>query len=286
MERYSIEPATKVRLEDFDPDDTGDFKSKPDAKEKLQGDCETLADLQDKLYAQARYGVLIVLQGMDTAGKDGVIKHVMRGLNPSGVVVSSFKQPSAEEQRHDYLWRAAKALPERGRISVFNRSYYEDVIVTRVHPQFLGQFEEQARQHDGAFWKTRFRDIGNFERYLADNNIIVLKFYLHISKDEQKKRLLRRLNDTARQWKFSVLDLQERSYWEQYTQAYEDMLSHTSQEHAPWYVIPANHKWFARLAIAGIIVNRFKKLNPQYPKLSPEVKDQLAKAKAAIEAES
>ncbi len=286
MERYSIEPASKVRLNDFDPDDTGDFKSKPDAKEKLQDDCETLADLQDKLYAQARYGVLIVLQGMDTAGKDGVIKHVMRGLNPSGVVVSSFKQPSAEEQRHDYLWRAAKALPERGRISVFNRSYYEDVIVTRVHPQFLGQFEEQARQHDGAFWKTRFRDIDNFERYLADNNIIVLKFYLHISKDEQKKRLLRRLNDTARQWKFSVLDLQERSYWEHYTEAYEDMLSHTSQECAPWYIIPANHKWFARLAIAGIIVNRFKKMNPEYPKLSPEMKDQLAKAKAAIEAES
>ena len=286
MERYAIEPASKVRLEDFDPDDTGDFKSKQDAKQKLQDDCETLADLQDKLYAQARYGVLIVLQGMDTAGKDGVIKHVMRGLNPSGVVVSSFKQPSAEEQRHDYLWRAAKELPERGRISVFNRSYYEDVIVTRVHPQFLGQFEEQARQHDGAFWKARFRDIDNFERYLADNNIVVLKFYLHISRDEQKKRLLRRLNDTARQWKFSVLDLQERSYWEHYAEAYEDMLSNTSQEHAPWYVIPANHKWFARLAIAGIIVNRFKKLNLEYPKLSPEMKDQLAKAKAAIEAES
>jgi PPK2 family polyphosphate:nucleotide phosphotransferase len=283
-DRYLVDPSHTVRLDAYDPNDTGNFKSREDARQKLQTDIETLAQLQDKLYAQARHGMLIVLQGMDTAGKDGIIKHVMSGLNPAGVVVYSFKEPSAEERRHDYLWRAHKVVPERGRMAIFNRSYYEDVIVTRVHPQLLGEFQEQTEKQGDSFWRTRFRDIDCFERYLMDNNVIVLKFFLHISKDEQKKRLLKRLDDATKQWKFSGSDLQERGFWDRYVQAYEDALTHTGSS-APWYVIPANHKWFARLAIADIIVDCLKKLRPEYPKVSPEIQELLAKAKAAIESE-
>jgi PPK2 family polyphosphate:nucleotide phosphotransferase len=284
-DRYLVKSSHDLRLDNYDPNDTGTFKSKSEVKQKLQADCETLADLQDKLFAQARNGVLIVLQGMDTAGKDGVVEHVMSGLNPSGVFVQSFRQPSSEEQRHDYLWRANKALPARGHIGIFNRSYYEDVIVTRVHPALLGEFEQQANEQGTEFWKTRFSDIAAFERYLADNNIVVLKFFLHISKDEQKKRLLQRLDNPSKQWKFSVTDLQERSFWDEYIRAYEDMLSHTSEANAPWYVIPANHKWFARVAIADIIAGHLEKLRPEDPQPSPLMQEQLAKAKAAIDAE-
>ena len=284
-DRYLVDPSRTVRLENYDPKDTGKFKSREDAEQKLQEDIEALAELQEKFYAQARYGMLIVLQGMDTAGKDGIISHVMSGLNPAGVIVYSFKQPSAEEQRHDYLWRAHKVVPERGRMAIFNRSYYEDVVVTRVHHQLLGEFQEQEDKQRGAFWKTRFRDIDCFERYLTDNNIVVLKFFLHISKDEQKKRLLKRLDDPTKHWKFSPADLQERGFWDRYVEAYEDVLTHTASS-APWYVIPANHKWFARLAIADIIVGRLKQLHPEYPKVSPEIQGLLAKAKAAIESEA
>ena len=283
--RYLVEPSRGVRLEDFDPDDTGKFESHADAGQKLNDDVDTLAKLQEKLFAQAWYGLLVVLQGMDTAGKDGVIKHVMSGVNPAGVTVCSFKQPSSEEQRHDYLWRASKALPERGRMAIFNRSYYEDVIVTRVHPQLLGQFQEQAGKSGEAFWKARFRDISDFERYLLDNNVMVLKFFLHISKSEQKKRLVKRLDDPEKHWKFSTSDLQERSYWDQYVRAYEEALSHTSSTAAPWYVIPANNKWFARLTIADIIVDHLQRIHPEYPKVSPDIQEELAKAKTAIEAE-
>lgn len=285
MKRFIVDSPGRVRLDDFDPADTGGFHSKSEAKAKLGEDIETLASLQDKLYAEARRGVLIVLQGMDTAGKDGAIKHVMTGVNPSGVVVYSFKQPSAEEQRHDYLWRAHKVVPERGRISIFNRSYYEDVIVTRVHPSLLGQFQSGAEKGE-AFWKERFSDIVAFERYLTHNGISILKFFLHISKDEQKKRLSKRLEDTSKQWKFSAADLQERGYWNDYVRAYEDMLSHTSEHAAPWHVIPSNHKWYARLAIANIIVEHLKHLNPRYPRISAEVEHQIEQAKAAIQAET
>lgn len=281
-DRYLVDHSHAVRLEDYDPKDTGHFKSRGDAQQKLQADIETLASLQDRLYAEARHGVLIVLQGMDTAGKDGVIKHVMSGLNPAGVIVTSFKQPSAEEQQHEYLWRIHKAIPERGRTAIFNRSYYEDVIVTRVHPQLLGEFQERAGKQGETFWKSRFRDIAAFERYLTDNNIAVVKFFLHISKDEQKKRLLKRLDDPEKHWKFSASDLQERGYWDKYVQAYEEALTHTGTA-APWYVIPADHKWFARLAIADIIVERLKKLHPEYPKTSPEIEALIAKSKEAIE---
>ena len=221
---------------------------------------------------------------MDTAGKDGIIKHVMSGLNPAGVLVYSFKQPTVEEQRHDYLWRAHKVTPGRGRMTIFNRSYYEDVIVTRVHPHLLGEFQEQAGKNGGSFWLQRFRDIECFERYLVDNNIFILKFFLHISKEEQKKRFVKRLDDDSKHWKFSASDLQERGYWDQYVHAYEDVLRHTASS-APWYVIPANHKWFARLAIADVIVDRLKQLHPEYPQASPEIQELLAKAKAAIESE-
>lgn len=284
MKRFIIDSPGRVRLDDFDPADTGGFRSKSEAEAKLSDDIQTLGSLQDKLYAEARQGVLIVLQGMDTAGKDGAIKHVMTGINPAGVTVYSFKQPSSEEQRHDYLWRAHKVVPERGRISIFNRSYYEDVIVTRVHTTLLGQFEKEAEKGE-AFWKARYADIVDFERYLAHNGISIIKFFLHISKDEQKKRLSKRLEDTSKQWKFSANDLQERGFWDDYVRAYEDVLSHTSERAAPWHVIPANHKWFARLAIANIIVEHLKRLDPQYPRISPEVERQIENAKAAIQAE-
>jgi PPK2 family polyphosphate:nucleotide phosphotransferase len=283
--KFAVKPATKVRLADFDPADTAGFSSKSEAEHKLLGDVETLAELQDKLSAQAAYGVLIVLQGMDTAGKDGAIKHVMTGVNPAGVNVHSFKQPSAEEMRHDYLWRTSKVLPARGEIAIFNRSYYENVLVTRVHPALLGEFEATAKAQGDAFWERRFADLANFEHYLAHNDILVLKFFLHISKEEQKRRLLERLDDAAKQWKFSAADLQERSFWDEYLHAYEQMLGHTSTAFAPWYVIAANHKWFARLAVANILAARLKKLDLAYPKLSPSMQEQLAQAKSEIETE-
>ena len=283
-DRYLVDPSCRVRLEKLDPDDTGNFESREDAQQKLQTDIDALEELQEKLFAQARYGVLVVLQGMDTAGKDGIIKHVMCGLNPAGVVVSSFKEPSAEELRHDYLWRAQKAIPERGRIAIFNRSYYEDVIVTRVHPQLLGEFTEQAEKQGDAFWERRFRDIDGFERYLTDNNIVVLKVFLHVSKGEQKKRLLKRLNDDSKHWKFSAADLAERSFWDSYVRAYEHAITHTASS-SPWYIVPADHKWFARLTVAGIIVDRLKKLHLEYPKTSPQIEESLAKAKESIESE-
>lgn len=270
----------------LDPRDTGKYDSKDDAQQKLASDIATLADLQDKLYAEARNGVLVVLQGMDTAGKDGVVKHVMSGLNPAGVDVYSFKQPSEEEQRHDYLWRASKVLPERGRIAIFNRSYYEDVIVTRVHPQLLGHGQRRAVEEGEGFWKRRFREIANFERYLVDNGVVVVKFFLHISKEEQRKRLLKRLDDPSKQWKFSMSDASERAYWDDYMRAYEDMLEHTSNDCAPWYAIPANHKWFARLTVAEIIVDRLQELHPQYPKTGAELQERLRKVKEAIEADA
>ncbi|MBV9269612.1 MAG: polyphosphate kinase 2 family protein [Candidatus Eremiobacteraeota bacterium] len=286
MKRFIIAARDRVRLSDFDPRDTGSFRSKDDARKKLQQDIETLAELQDKLYAQARHGVLVILQGIDTAGKDGAIKHVMTGINAAGVTVYSFKEPSSEEQRHDYLWRAHKVVPPRGRISIFNRSYYEDVVVTRVHPELLGQFAEEARARGDDFWEQRFSDIMAFERYLSHNGIAILKFFLHISKEEQKKRLLKRIDDPSKHWKFSAADLQERSYWDRYVSAYEQMLSHTSETTAPWYVIPADRKWFARMAIADIIVERLKRIDPQYPKIAPALERELQLAKAAIVAET
>jgi PPK2 family polyphosphate:nucleotide phosphotransferase len=286
LDRFVVEPSTKVRLAELDPGETAEFGSKSEAAEKLATDIASLATLQDKLSAQAQYGVLVVLQGMDTAGKDGAIKHVMTGVNPAGVNVHSFKQPSPEELHHDYLWRSSKVLPARGEIVIFNRSYFENVIVTRVHPELLERCEKQAKKQGDAFWERRFSDINHFERYLTHNDILVIKFFLHISKEEQKKRLLERLDDKSKQWKFSTGDLHERGCWDEYVRAYEHMLSETSTKSAPWYVIPADHKWFARLAVANIIVNRLKKLDLAYPKLPPQMEQQLVQAKADIQAES
>jgi PPK2 family polyphosphate:nucleotide phosphotransferase len=285
VERFLVKPSATVRLGDFDPGETPGFASKSESAKKLASDVEALAGLQDRLIAQGKYGVLVVLQGMDTAGKDGVVKHVMTGVNPAGVHVHSFKKPSVEEARHDYLWRTSIQLPARGEIAIFNRSYFENVLVTRVHPELLGDFQEEATERGDEFWQERYSDINAAERYLAHNDIIVIKLFLHVSKDEQKRRLESRLDDPSKQWKFSAADLQERGFWDAYVSAYEAMLSQTSTPHAPWYVIPADRKWYARLAVAAIIVRHLENLDPQYPTLSAQMQTDLARAKAAIEAE-
>ncbi|MGR4064561.1 MAG: polyphosphate kinase 2 family protein [Vulcanimicrobiaceae bacterium] len=285
VERFIIKPSSRVRLQDYDAGETPGFESKSDAGKTLKDDIGALADLQDRLIAQGKYGVLVVLQGMDTAGKDGVVKHVMTGVNPAGVNVHAFKKPSAEEARHDYLWRTSKANPARGEIAIFNRSYYENVLVTRVHPELLADFQEEAARRGDGFWQERYDDINDEERYLAHNDIVIIKLFLHISKNEQKIRLESRLDDPSKHWKFSAADLQERGYWDAYVNAYECTLSETSTEHAPWYVIPADRKWFARLAVAAILVRHLVRLDPQYPTLSPELQAALERAKASIEAE-
>lgn len=285
IESFTIAPGSDVSLAALNASDTGGYGHKREARKKLQHDIEELSDLQDKLSAQAGHAVLIVLQGMDTAGKDGAIKHVLSGVNPAGVDVYSFKQPSVLERSHDYLWRAVQALPARGRIAIFNRSYYEDVLVTRVHPGLLGADEVRADAGGSAFWTARFDDINDFERYLTRNGTTILKFFLHISKAQQKKRLLARLNDPAKQWKFSLSDLRERPYWDAYVEAYEQMLSATSTQTAPWYVIPSDRKWYARLAIASVIVERIRALDPAYPPLSAEMSEEIVRARTALESE-
>ncbi len=273
-------PNAKQRMRDFDPGDTWGCKDKREAQDKLAQDVEALRELQNVLSAQAEHAVLIIFQGMDTAGKDSAIKHVISGVNPQGVHVYSFKAPSEEEKRHDYLWRAQKVMPERGRIGIFNRSYYEDVLITRVHPDLLGP--RLARHADKEFWKRRFRDINDYERYLADNGTSIIKFFLNISKKEQRKRLLERLDKPDKQWKFSIGDLQQRGFWDEYMKAYEAMVHETSTAHAPWYVIPADHKWFAHLAVADILVKRLRALKMSYPKLPPSLRDALREQKRKL----
>jgi PPK2 family polyphosphate:nucleotide phosphotransferase len=275
----------KIKLKDYDPDDTGPFKQKEDALAKLGDDIETLADLQDVLYAQNTYAVLLIFQAMDAAGKDGTIKHVMSGVNPQGCQVFSFKAPSSEELDHDYLWRCMKALPERGRIGIFNRSYYEEVLVAKVHPQILErqQLPDEAKVDD--IWKYRYREINNFEEYLVRNGIFILKFFLNVSKKVQKERFLERLTNPEKNWKFSLTDAKERAYWNQYMDAYEDMLNNTSTRHAPWHVVPADHKWFTRAAVADIIVKKLASLNLKYPAVTEEHRRELQTAKEMLEKE-
>jgi PPK2 family polyphosphate:nucleotide phosphotransferase len=282
---FIVPPGKKIRLKDFDPDFTGDYKSKDAASEKLQKDIERLAKYQDVLYAQNTWALLIVLQAMDTAGKDSTIRHVMSGVNPQGTQVHSFKAPSAEELDHDFLWRSAKALPERGNIGIFNRSYYEEVLVVRVHPEMLERQKLPDELVGKNIWKHRFDDINNFEEYLARNGIAILKFFLHLSKDEQKRRLLARINTPEKNWKFSVTDPVERAYWNDYMECYEDALSNTSTEHAPWYVIPADHKWFTHVVVADVIVEKLKALKLKYPQLSKKDRQHLVEAKALLENE-
>jgi PPK2 family polyphosphate:nucleotide phosphotransferase len=279
MKRLAARPGKKISLKDFDPEWTGGISDKKQAVRLLQKGVDMLAQQQDRLYAQDTYGILIVFQAMDAAGKDGTIRHVMSGINPQGCQVFSFKSPSAEERDHDYLWRSLKATPERGRIGIHNRSYYEEVLVCRVHPEILAsqQLPEDAKG-DG-IWKQRYVQINSMERYLVDNGIIVLKFFLHISKKEQKKRFLARIDDPDKNWKFSVNDAKERVFWKDYMRAYEDAFTHTSTKSAPWYIIPANNKWFSRLAVAAIVYQTLEDLNLQYPKVSKEKHAELQKTR-------
>lgn len=280
-----VPPGKKISLQDYDPAYKGDFVQKSEADEALQQGIRELASYQDMLYAQDQYALLIILQAMDAAGKDGIIKHVMSGLNPQGTQVYSFKVPSAEEMDHDYMWRNFKALPERGRIGIHNRSYYEETLVVRVHPQILAGQHLPAHLKDKGVWRRRFREMNNFEHYLVDNGTIVLKFFLHVSKEEQKKRFLERIDMEEKNWKFSLTDVKERALWDDYMRAYEDVLSNTSTAWAPWYVIPADRKWFTRLAVSGVINATIKGLNLAYPTLSEEQKGDLAQARELLMSE-
>lgn len=257
---------------------------KSDGKKLLKENVEKLTELQNKLYAYNKYALLLIFQGMDAAGKDGAIKHVMSGLNPQGVQVFSFKQPSAEELNHDYLWRINKSLPERGRIGIFNRSHYEDVLIVRVHDLIKKRKLPQELVSNN-IWETRFEQIRNFEKYLFENGIITIKFFLNISKEEQKSRFMERLEDESKNWKFSASDLEERKYWNDYRKCFEDAIKNTSTQNSPWYVIPADRKWFARYSISEIIIEEVTKLNLQYPKLSGEQKKMLDVYKEQLKSE-
>jgi PPK2 family polyphosphate:nucleotide phosphotransferase len=263
-------PGREIHLTDFDPAFTSKFQDKGAAKEKLQADIQRLAALQDVFYAQGGYALLIVFQGMDAAGKDGAIKHVMSGINPQGVEVNSFKAPSTEELAHDYLWRCAKVLPERGRIGIFNRSYYEELAIVRVHASLLENEQIPTRDDTSNIWRNRYEDVVAFERHLVRNGTLVLKFFLHLSKGEQRERLLERIDTPEKNWKLSASDVRERTFWERYQRVYEELLTHTSHESAPWYVIPADHKWFSRAAVADVICSQLEALHLTYPHASAE----------------
>ncbi|PAV11523.1 hypothetical protein ASJ81_09880 [Methanosarcina spelaei] len=276
----------KINLKkDYDPDFTGKWVKKEEAKEALTEGIQILAEMQDKLWAQDQYALLIILQALDAAGKDSTIKHVMSGVNPQGVDVHSFKVPSGEELDHDYLWRNFKALPARGRIGIFNRSYYEEVLAVRVHPEFLAGQKLPPSLKDKNIWNRRFEEINNFEKYLVDNGIIVVKLFLYVSKETQKERFLERTLEPEKNWKFSAADMKERAFWDDYMAAYEDMFNHTSTEWAPWYIVPADHKWFTRLAVAAVLYNTMKSLNLAYPTVSEEQKQALLVAKEELEHE-
>jgi PPK2 family polyphosphate:nucleotide phosphotransferase len=272
------------RLRDIDPGDTLHLTSedKPRAKEALAMGVSVLAELQNMLYAQDRWAVLLIFQAMDAAGKDSAIKHVMSGVNPQGCQVYSFKAPSAEELDHDFMWRCMIRLPERGRIGIFNRSYYEETLIVRVHREFLEKQKLPPELVTKDIWEERFQDIRNFERYLARNGIVIRKFFLHLSKQEQKKRFLERIEDPAKRWKFSPEDIRERQYWGEYMKAYEDMIQNTATRHAPWYVVPADHKWFTRVVVAAAVIDAMVSLDLRYPELSKEKLKELEAAKKAL----
>jgi PPK2 family polyphosphate:nucleotide phosphotransferase len=281
---FLVRPDKKIKLADFDPSFTAKFKSREEATVKLEKDVERLTKYQDILYAQNRYALLVIFQALDAAGKDSAIKHVMSGVNPQGTQVFSFKSPSAEELDHDYLWRCSKAVPERGRIGIFNRSYYEETLVVRVHPEFLDA-QQLPQECLKGIWKTRFEQINNYERYLFQNGIHILKFYLNVSKEEQKKRFLARIDTPEKNWKFSLTDAKERAHWQDYRNAYEDVFNSTSTKWAPWYVIPADNKWFTHVAVADLIVAKLKSLKLAYPTLSAQHRQDLSLAKEALENE-
>jgi len=283
-DQYRIDDGKKFRLKQVDPADTAGLKSelKGEAQTLLQQSVQHLADLQQKLYADDRWAVLLIFQALDAAGKDGTIKHVMSGLNPQGVEVHSFKAPSPEELDHDYLWRSTRVLPERGRIGIFNRSYYEETLVVRIHHQILEAEKLPPQLVTNHIWKERFADISAFERYLSRNGIVILKFFLHLSKDEQKKRFLERLDTPDKNWKFSAADIREREFWNHYQDAYEDMIRHTAAAHAPWYVVPADNKWFTRLVVAAAVTDALRSLKLKYPTVPADMKDQLKDARKLL----
>jgi PPK2 family polyphosphate:nucleotide phosphotransferase len=283
-QHFLVSHHQKIRLKDYDPAFTGEFKHKKEAKNKLAQDVERLAELQEVLYAQDIYALLLIFQAMDAAGKDSTIKHVMSGVNPQGCQVVSFKAPSPEELDHDYLWRCLRHLPERGRIGIFNRSYYEEVLVVRAHPELLARQKLPPETKGNDIWQERFEDINNFERYLARNGIVILKFFLNVSREEQTRRFLDRINQPEKHWKFAAADVEEQKYWADYMAAYEDLLNHTSTAWAPWYIIPADKKWFMRAAVADIIIAKLEELNLHYPTISDEQKQKLHRARQILEA--
>ena len=279
---HRIEDGSKFRLKDHDPADTGGLKHDSKSSDVLKDGVLRLAELQDKLYAQNQWGVLVIFQAMDAAGKDGAIKHVMSGVNPQGVQVYSFKQPSVEELDHDFLWRTSRCLPERGRIGIFNRSYYEEVLVVRVHPEFLGAQRIPKQFVTKEIWKDRYEDISSLERYFHRQGFLILKFFLNLSKKEQKRRFLSRLDEPEKNWKFSASDVRERAFWNDYMEAYENMIRQTAKPHAPWYVVPADHKWYSRVVIAGAIIDALESLKLEYPKVEKEKRKELEAARALL----
>jgi PPK2 family polyphosphate:nucleotide phosphotransferase len=272
-------------LKDFEPDDTSGVKSKKQAEKVLPLGIERMVDLQDKLYAQDRWAILLIFQAMDAAGKDGVIKHVMSGVNPQGCQVYSFKQPSAEELDHDFMWRTNKCIPERGRIGIFNRSYYEEVLVVRVHKELLEREKMPPSLVTRDIWNERFADINAYEQYLSRNGVVIRKFFLNLSKDEQKRRFLKRLDEPDKNWKLSSADIAERERWPEYMTAYEEMIQNTATPHAPWYVVPADNKWYTRLVVAAAIVHALEDLNLHYPTVDADQRKELKAARAALEHE-
>jgi len=283
--RYRVDDGCKFRLKDFDPGDSSGVKSKKRAEKELPRGIERLSELQDKLYAQDRWAILLIFQAMDAAGKDGAIKHVMSGINPQGCQVYSFKEPSAEELNHDFLWRTSKCVPERGRIGIFNRSYYEEVLVVRVRKELLERERTPPSLVTKNIWNERFADINAYEHYLWSNGVVIRKFFLNLSKEEQKKRFISRLDEPTKNWKFSATDVTERERWHEYMAAYEEMIQHTATPHAPWYVVPADKKWYTRLVVAAAIIDALEELNLRYPIVSADKRKELRAARVALEHE-
>lgn len=282
VQPYRVAQGKKLRLADFDPGDHQGLDLKSEAGDLLKEGIDRLSDMQRKLYAQDRWALLLIFQAMDAGGKDSVIQHVMSGINPQGCQVYSFKEPSAEDLSHDYLWRASKGLPQRGHIGIFNRSYYEEVLVVRVHPPLLANERIPPPLVAKKLWKQRFEDIVAFERYLSRNGFVIRKFFLHVSKEEQKRRFLARLDDPEKNWKFSEGDVRERERWRDYMDAYEDVIRHTATPEAPWFIVPADHKWFTRLVVASVIIDTLESLKVDFPVLDKQKQKELASAKKLL----
>jgi PPK2 family polyphosphate:nucleotide phosphotransferase len=286
LERYLVKPGAKINLKDFDTDYKGEHLNKKGAKQLLEDGIEHLAEMQDSLYAHDRYRILIIFQAMDAAGKDSAVKHVMTGFNPLGVKVYNFKAPTSSELDHDYFWRHYLALPARGEIAIHNRSHYENVLVTKVHPEYILRERipdlHSVDQIDNNFWQKRYEQINRLESNLYENGTVILKFFLHVSKEEQKQRFLQRIDDPTKNWKFSFADLKERGHWDDYQKAYAEAISATSQIHAPWFIVPADSKWFTRLVIASVIYRKFKELKISYPVVSDKMKAELQQAREML----